>query len=31
MTFSVTKDQLLAQVVDAEGNVIFKTNIDKKK
>ena len=31
MTFSVTKDQLVAQVVDAEGNVIFKTNIDKKK
>jgi len=31
MTFSLTKDQLLAQVVDAEGNVIFKTSIDKKK
>ena len=31
MTFSVTKDQLVAQVVDAAGNVIFKTNIDKKK
>jgi tartrate-resistant acid phosphatase type 5 len=30
MTFSLTNSQLLAQVIDAEGHVIFKTIIDKK-
>ncbi|MCG9791608.1 metallophosphoesterase [Flavobacterium algicola] len=30
MTFSITNSSLLAQVVDAEGKVIYKTTIEKK-
>ena len=31
MTFALSKDQLLAQIVDANGKVIYTTQIEKKK